>query len=91
MNAKPMNRNSKTDWARVDAMTDEDIDTSDIPALDKGFFKRARLVMPGERLAVTVPVDKETLAWFESLGKEYKARMSAALRLYAEAHKRSPA
>lgn len=76
-----MNKNSKTDWARIDALTDGEIDTSDIPQLDEGFFKRARLIMPGESIAVTVHVDNDTLIWFKSLGTEYKRRMSAALRL----------
>jgi len=30
------------DWARVDSMTDEEIDTSDIPPLDDPFFSRAQ-------------------------------------------------
>ena len=37
---------SKTDWARLDAMKDEDIDTSDIPELDDDFFERATRRMP---------------------------------------------
>jgi hypothetical protein len=34
--------NSKTDWARVDAMTDEEIDTSESPELTEQFFLRAK-------------------------------------------------
>ena len=33
---------SMTDWARVRAMKDEEIDTSDIPPLTEEFFKRAK-------------------------------------------------
>jgi hypothetical protein len=40
-----MNNTSKTDWARIDAMTDDDIDTSDIPPLDEAFFAKAKLRM----------------------------------------------
>ncbi len=35
-----MNDSSKTDWARIDAMTDEEIDTSDIPPLDEFFLRQ---------------------------------------------------
>lgn len=35
-----MNNTSKTDWARIDAMSDEEIDTSDIPPLSDEFLKR---------------------------------------------------
>jgi hypothetical protein len=41
--AKPT---SKTDWARVSALTDAEIDTSEIPPLDASFFSRARLRLP---------------------------------------------
>jgi hypothetical protein len=41
-----MNNPSETDWARVDAMTDDEIDTSDIPPLTEEFFARAKLRLP---------------------------------------------
>jgi hypothetical protein len=40
-----MNSISGTDWARIDAMTDDDIDTSDIPPLTDEFFSKAKLRM----------------------------------------------
>ena len=33
---------SKTDWPRIKAMKDEDIDYSDIPQLDANFFLKCR-------------------------------------------------
>jgi hypothetical protein len=36
-----MNNTSKTDWARIDAITDDEIDTSDIPPHTDGFFSKA--------------------------------------------------
>lgn len=38
-----MRKQSKTDWARLDAMEEADIDLRDIPELDDDFFKRAEL------------------------------------------------
>ncbi|WP_216670479.1 hypothetical protein [Microcoleus asticus] len=40
MNADVMNNTSKTDWARIDEMSDKYIDTSDIPPLSDEFFHR---------------------------------------------------
>jgi uncharacterized DUF497 family protein len=37
---------SETNWTRVSEMTDEEIDTSDIPPLDETFFANARLRVP---------------------------------------------
>jgi len=36
----------KTDWKRIDAMTDEDIDLSDCQELDEVFFEKALLSAP---------------------------------------------
>lgn len=48
---------SKTDWARVTAMTDEDIDTSDIPELDDGFFEDAILRLPKDTMSTELDLD----------------------------------
>jgi uncharacterized protein (DUF4415 family) len=83
-----MNNTSRTDWVRIDAMTDDDIDTSDIPPLTEEFFSKAKLRMPSSPLAtVAVHVDSETLTWFQSKGEEAGQHMAAALRIYAEAQK----
>ncbi len=41
-----MKKPSETDWTRIDQMTDEEIDTSDIPPLDDAFFAAAQWRMP---------------------------------------------
>jgi len=87
MSAPNTNRPSETDWARIDAMTDEEIDTSDIPPLTEEFFKNAKWRMPKPPVAVTVHVEPEVLNWFQMQGEDYGLRMAAALRIYAEAHK----
>jgi len=82
-----MSESSKTDWDRIGAMADEEIDTSDIPALSSSFFDKATLRTPRQPVAVTVHVDPDILAWFQAQGQECEPRMNAALRIYAEAHK----
>lgn len=87
MSDTPTNKQSETDWARVDALTDAEIDTSDIPPLSDEFFRRSHVRLPGGKVAVTVRIDPDVLAWFKAQGADYEQRMHAALRLYAEAHK----
>jgi hypothetical protein len=41
-----MSNTSRTNWAKIDAMTDDDIDMSDIPPLTDEFFAKAELWMP---------------------------------------------
>ena len=81
-----MKKPSETNWTRVDAMGDEEIDTSDIPPLDETFFADAKLRVP-EKVSITVNVDADVLEWFRAQGEEFQQRINAALRIYAEAHK----
>jgi hypothetical protein len=50
MSVRNLKKKSETDWARIDAMTDEEIDFSDIPPLDDAFFERAVKVLPRVRV-----------------------------------------
>jgi len=86
MNADTTNNISKTDWDRIDAMGDEDIDTSNIPPLSADFWAKAKLRSP-KQITTSVQIDPETFAWFQSQGENASQQMSAALKIYAEAHK----
>ncbi|MEH2346887.1 MAG: hypothetical protein V7K55_02585 [Nostoc sp.] len=87
MNENDMNNSSRTNWDKVDSLTEKEIDTSDIPPLTEEFFGKSRWWKPVTPMNVIVQVDPETLAWFQSQGEDYEKKMAAALRIYAEAHK----
>jgi uncharacterized protein (DUF4415 family) len=79
---KIMSNTSKTNWDRIDAMPDDEIDTSDIPPLTDDFFSNAKLRMPASSSAtVSIRVDPKTLSWFQSQGEEAEQHMAAALRM----------
>jgi len=40
---------SKTDWKRIENMTDEDIDYSNMTKLNDEFFKNAKVVIPKKK------------------------------------------
>ena len=86
MNAKSTKKHSKTDLNKVRALSDADIDTSDIPALDTDFFKSAKLLMPAKKSSITVRLDSDVLEWFRKQGKGYQTRINAVLRTYMKAH-----
>lgn len=75
---------SKKRLAEIEAIKDEDIDTSDIPELDEAFFKNARLVLPvgTSKKTVTMRMDEDVLDWFKGQGKGHLTRMNAVLRSY---------
>ena len=82
-----MKKQSKTNLTRIDAMTEEEIDTSDIRPLTKNFFKKATLRMPTRKATITMRVDADVLNWFKRQGKGYQSRINAVLKMFVEAHK----
>jgi uncharacterized protein (DUF4415 family) len=68
-------------------MTEEEIDTSDIPPLTEEFFSKSRWWKPVKSLQVLIQIDPDTLNWFQTQGENYEKKMAAALRIYADAHK----
>lgn len=81
---------SRTDWHRVDALDDRDIDLSDLPEVEPQAFARALVrkgLQPVARKAqLTLRLDADVLAWFRTKGKGYQSRMNAVLKAYKEAH-----
>ena len=87
MSANDLENSSKTKWERIDQMTDEEIDTSDIPPLDNAFFAEAQLRLPEGKVPVVMSLDADVFQWFKSQGAEYQNLINTALRIYAEEHK----
>ena len=88
-------REDLTDWKRVDAMTEEELERAiaadpdaDIPNPD---WTKARIVLPQRKQSVHLRVDPDVLAWFRQQGRGYLTRMNAVLRTYYEAHRKSRA
>ena len=80
-------KRSRTNWGKIDALKDREIDTSDIAEQGKAFFRRAALRLPEPKTAVTIRLDRQVLNWFKTKGPGYQTRINALLRAYMEAHK----
>lgn len=79
-----MSDTSRTDWARIDAMSDDDVDTSDIPPLTEEFFEKATLRIPASQAQQFVQIEPDILKWFQSQSGEYRALINSVLRQYIE-------
>jgi uncharacterized protein (DUF4415 family) len=92
---KANRRRGKTDWARVDAMNDREIEVaikSDPDAarlLDPEWFKQATVVMPERKVPVSLRIDREVVEWFKAHGSRYQSRMNAVLKAYVQAHQKT--
>jgi len=87
MHENKLNTTIKTNLDHIDAMTDDMIDTSDIPPLTDNFFATAKWRMPKPKVKVTVEVEPEVLDWFKAQGTGWEHQLTAAIRIYAHAHK----
>jgi len=83
MKKENMKKKSETDWDRIKAMRDRDIDYSDIPQLDDNFFANAIIWKPRKK-QLTLRIDADVYDFFKSLGNKYQTRMNAVLRRYME-------
>jgi len=90
MKNKPTIKNSATDWARIDAMRDEDIDFSDSPELTPDLVAQAvvrRGLQPRpKKVQLTLRLEEDVLAWFRGRGRGYQTQINDLLRAYMEAH-----
>lgn len=77
---------SGTDWQRLAAMTDKDIDTSDIPELDENFWKDAELVSRRNKTSTTIRLDTDVLNWFKDQGQGWQTRINRVLQTYYNSH-----
>ena len=80
---------SQTDWARVDAMTEEELEASiDLEEEGEIDWSTLQVGIPGPKQQLTVRLDRDVVDWFKAQGRGYQTRMNAVLRSYVEAQKR---
>ena len=84
MNGNDSNNISRTDWAALEAMTDEEIDYSEIPPLTEAFFETATLRIPANQALRLIQLEAEVIEWYQSQGTDYKTLIHSVLRRYME-------
>jgi uncharacterized protein (DUF4415 family) len=81
---------SQTDWAKIDSMTDEDIDYSDIPPMTDEMWKNGVLMKNGKPVPKknqeNCPIDRDIIEFFKAQSFIYPAKINQLLREYMEAH-----
>ncbi len=83
---------SRTDWARVGRMTEEELeaaiasdpDWKDVP---RDWWKDTVPVSPGPKRLLSLRLDPDVVGWFRAQGPGYQTRMNAVLRAYYEHHR----
>ena len=89
MSKRSSSGESRTDWARVRAMKDQDIAlTAEHPEAStkhivRGIARRGLKPVP-PKAAISLRVDADILEWFKAQGPGYQTRINAILRAYKE-------
>ena len=90
MNNENSLRKSETDWARIDAMTDEDIDFSDCPEITDEMWEnnivRKKFNLAGNTSQETLAIDRDIIEFFKSQERDYQTKINQLLRAYMETH-----
>lgn len=83
----------RTDWARVQQLTDKDItaamqDDPDWAEFTDIDWSKATVVYPTPKKAVSIRLDEDVIDFFKKSGKGYQTRMNAVLRHFMTEQKK---
>jgi len=88
-------RKDKTDWERVRAMTEDEVERgsahdSENPAWTQEELAAARLIRPAveRKIPVSIRLDREVLEYFKRQGPGYQSRIGAVLLAFVRAQQR---
>jgi uncharacterized protein (DUF4415 family) len=83
---------SRTDWARVDAMSEHELEASIAADADDVHedldWSEAVAGLPPRKEHINIRVDSDVLSWFKGTGKGYQTRMNNVLRAFVEKRRR---
>jgi uncharacterized protein (DUF4415 family) len=83
---------SRTDWAAVKAMTEEQLEASIAADLDDVHepieWTQTVEGMPPRKRDIHIRIDEDVLDWFRQAGRGYQTRINKVLRAFMESRKR---
>jgi uncharacterized protein (DUF4415 family) len=83
---------SLTDWARVRAMSDDEVEAAaaadpDWQDIDPDWVEKAEPMRPVRKRRLTLALDEDVIDWFRARDRHYGARINAILRAYMARHR----
>jgi len=77
-----MSRLSKTNYDKINKLSDNDIDYSDVPETDEEFWNDAQVLFPTKKTHLSIRLDDDIVLWFKQYGRGYQTKINAVLRSY---------
>ena len=82
---------SRTDWTKVDAMSEAELEASIRADPDDVHeapdWSQAVLGLPPRKEHINIRIDADVLAWFRETGRGYQTRMNNVLRAFVESRR----
>ena len=81
---------SRSDWAKVDATTEAQLEASiaaDPDDDDAADWTNAVIGVPSRKQDIHIRIDADVLGWFKQSGKGYQTRINNVLRAFVESRK----
>jgi uncharacterized protein (DUF4415 family) len=73
---------SKTDYKKINKLSDNEINYSDIPETDEEFWSDAQVLFPSKKTHLSIRLDDDIISWFKQFGRGYQTKINAVLRSY---------
>ena len=81
----------RTDWTKVDAMTEEELEasiTADPDDIHEELdWSKAIKGLPPMKRHINIRIDADVLDWFRATGRGYQTRINNVLRAFVESRK----
>src|ERR1700730_18581806 len=93
LEAKRRRGESRTDWAKVDAMIEDELEASIAPDPDDVHEEPDRgqggKGLTLRKLHINIEIDADVLDWFRNKGRDYQTRINNVLRAFVESRRRT--
>jgi uncharacterized protein (DUF4415 family) len=93
LEAKRRRGESRTDWAKVDAMTESELEASITADPDdvheEPDWSQAVKGLPPRKEHINIRIDADVLDWFRTKGRGYQTRINNVLRAFVESRRRT--
>ena len=83
-----MKKSSRTNWKKLKKQDDASIDFSDNTETDASFWEDAEVIMPKQKVHLSIRLDEDVVAYFKKRGKGYQSKINAVLKSYITTQKK---
>jgi len=79
---------SKTDISRLNQVSDDEIDYTDIPETDEDFWNDAEVISYSQKKEIHIHIDADIAAWLSKLENQKDQIVNQLLRSYYQTYKK---